>query len=71
MALTSMKLFFAGKLFQNPLRVFGLSVVGVAIALVIAGALLYLGLAPALAAAISGFVAGVAQPYLFRNLKYR
>ncbi len=71
MAFTSMKLFFAGKLFQNPWRVFALSVLGVAITLVIAGILLVLGLHPALAAGISGLAGGTAQPYLFRNLKYR
>ena len=71
MVFTSIKLFLAGKLFQNPLRVFGLSVVGVGLTAVVALVLLVAGLPPILAAAISGLAGGLAQPFLFRNLKYR
>ncbi len=72
MVWTSIKLFLAGRLFQKPLVVFGLSVAGVAITIVVAClGLFILDLAPALAAAISGLVGGFVQPYLFKDLKYR
>ena len=72
MALTSIKLFLAGKLFQEPWRVFGLSVIGVVLTLALAALLLFaLGLSPVAAAAISGLAGGLAQPFLFKDLKYR
>ena len=72
MVLTSIKLFLAGKLFQNPMRVFTLSVLGVLFTIGVAAILLFAaGLPPVLAAAVSGLLGGSAQPFLFKDLKYR
>jgi hypothetical protein len=71
MALTSMKLFLAGKLFQHPWSVFRQSVVGAAVAAALTVALALAGLHVAAAAGVSGLVGGALQPWLFKDLKYR
>ena len=72
MVLTSIELFFVGKLFREPLHVFRQSVVGVVLTMAVAALLLFAaGLTPLVAAGISGLLGGLAQPYLFKNLKYR
>ncbi len=72
MVLTSAKLFLTGKLFRNPLHVLAMSAIGVALTFAVAALLLFVvGLAPPLAAGISGLIGGLAQPFLFKNLKYK
>lgn len=70
-ALSSIKLFLAGKLFQHPLTVFGLSVLGVVITALLMIGLTLAGLTLYGAAGLAGFAGGVLQPFLFKNLKYR
>ena len=72
MALSSIGLFFRGKLFAEPAKAMTQLLIGIIAALImfliavkIAGAPLWL------AAAISGFVGGALQPYLFKDLRYR
>lgn len=80
-ATNSITLFFRGKLFKDPTKAFGCILVG---ALVTAAVLVGVKLAvPQLnlplganatvvvAAALAGFVGGMLQPYLFKDLKYR
>jgi hypothetical protein len=71
MALASVKLFIAGKLFQHPVAVLRLSLLGVAITAVLAIGLRLAGLPLALAAGLAALGGGVLQPFLFRDLKYR
>jgi hypothetical protein len=71
MALTSIRLFLAGKLFQNPWSVFRLSVLGAGVAATLTVGLALLGLHLALAAGVAGGVGGALQPWLFKDLKYR
>jgi hypothetical protein len=72
MALISMKLFLAGKLFQRPWSVFAKSVLGAAISGALLLLLVLLARVPLLAAAaLTGLLGGVLQPYLFKDLKYR
>lgn len=71
MAKNSIVLFFQGKLFANPGKVYLRLAIGVLItsALLIATAVAG---APFWAAAIlAGFVGGAVQPYLFKDLRYR
>jgi hypothetical protein len=71
MALTSMKLFVAGKLFQRPWSVAGKSAIGAALTAAATVGLVLAGLHPATAAAAAGLAGGALQPYLFKDLKYR
>jgi len=72
MALTSMKLFLAGKLFQHPWQVMGKSAIGVCATAFLLLVLSLLAHVPLLAAAgLAGLLGGVFQPYLFKDLKYR
>ena len=71
MALTSIRLFLAGKLFQHPWSVFRLSALGAAVAAALTIGLGLLGVHVALAAGVAGLVGGALQPWLFKDLKYR
>jgi tetrahydromethanopterin S-methyltransferase subunit D len=70
-ALTSIKLFLAGKLFQHPWSVFRRSVYGAAAAAALTVGLALAGLHVAAAAGVAGLVGGALQPWLFKDLKYR
>lgn len=71
MAQSSMTLFFKGKLFADPRKVYCQLAVGVLVTVVLLAGLTGLG-APIWAAAVAaGLIGGGIQPYLFRNLKYR
>lgn len=69
MVMSSAKLFFAGKLFQDPGKAMRQLAIGIGAGVV---AVLIVGqFAPAWAAtAAGGAVTGVLQPYLFKDLKY-
>ena len=71
MALTSMKLFLAGKLFQHPWSVAGKSAIGFGVTAAATLGLLLSGLQPLAAVGVSALAGGVLQPYLFKDLKYR
>jgi hypothetical protein len=71
MAQSSMTLFFKGKLFADPGKVYGQLAVGVLVTVVLLVVLTKLGAPIWAAALLAGLVGGAIQPYLFRNLKYR
>ena len=72
LALTSIRLFLAGKLFQHPWQVAGKSVIGVFATGALLLALTLLARLPLLAAAgMAGLLGGLLQPWLFKDLKYR
>jgi hypothetical protein len=71
MALISIKLFLAGKLFQHPWSVVRQSAIGAAAGAALTVGLSVAGLHVALAAGIAGLLAGAVQPWLFKDLKYR
>ena len=66
----SVTLFLQGRLFQDLGSVIRQVVIGVVIALILAVALAKLGLSLLLAVVLASFIAGVIQPFLFKNLKY-
>lgn len=71
MTQNSIVLFFRGKLFAEPGKVFQKVLIGIAVTALLLIALAKAGVplwAAALAAALIG---GGLQPYLFRNLRYR
>jgi hypothetical protein len=71
MAITSIGLFFRGKLFANPAEVYRQIAIGVVLTAVVLFSLFVVGVPVWLAALIAGFGGGVLQPYLFRDLRYR
>jgi hypothetical protein len=71
MALTSIGLFFRGKLFANPAQVYRQIAIGIAVTAVVLFALAAVGLPVWLAALVAGFGGGALQPYLFKDLRYR
>ncbi len=71
MALTSMTLFFQGKLFAEPAKAYRQIAIGAGVTAILLIVLSLLG-APVWAAAIvGGLIGGGLQPYLFKDLKYR
>lgn len=71
MATSSMILFFKGKLFAEPSKVYRQLAIGVGVTALLLIALAKLG-APLWAAAIvAGLTGGALQPYLFKDLRYR
>ncbi|HEV7671895.1 MAG TPA: hypothetical protein VGS22_25515 [Thermoanaerobaculia bacterium] len=71
MALASIKLFIAGKLFQKPADVVRQNLKGVAVTVVVTLGLFAAGLSLPVSAGIAGFAGGMLQPYLFKDLKFR
>jgi hypothetical protein len=71
MAVTSIGLFFRGKLFANPAQVYRQIAIGVLATAVVLLVLTVIGVPVWLAALIAGFGGGVLQPYLFKDLRYR
>jgi hypothetical protein len=70
MAKSSMILFFQGRLFKNPNEVMRQLAIGIGLTIVIFLVLVkFTGLL--IAAVISGFIGGAAQPVLFKDLKFR
>lgn len=66
----SLRLFVKGKLFREPSAVFRQWAIGFAVSLVAMVAFVKLGMPLWLAVMAVALVAGVLQPYLFKNLKY-
>jgi hypothetical protein len=71
MALASVRLFLAGKLFQDPFAVLRLSLLGSAVTAALAIGLRLAGLPLPLAAGLAALAGGALQPFLFKELKYR
>ncbi len=71
MAKQSIVLFFQGRLFQDYGMVFQRLGLGILLTTVLFLVMALAGVPLWLAAAVAGFVGGFAQPYLFRDLKYR
>jgi hypothetical protein len=71
MALISIRLFLAGRLFQHPWSVARQSAVGASVGAALTVGMALAGLHVALAAGIAGLLAGALQPWLFKDLKYR
>lgn len=70
MVKSSAILFFQNKLFQNPNEVYRQLAIGIGLTLIVFLVVAKLTCVP-LAGLIAGFVGGVAQPFLFKNLKFR
>ncbi len=70
MFLNSVTLFLRGKLFKDLDKVIRQVAIGVLIVAALCIALTLAGVPLAIAATASGFSGGLAQPWLFRNLKY-
>ncbi|ACK52638.1 conserved hypothetical protein [Methylocella silvestris BL2] len=71
MAKSSIVLFFRGKLFSDPSKVYGQIAKGAAATAIILIALAKIGLPLAVAAGVAGLIGGALQPYLFKDLRYR
>lgn len=68
----SIVLFFSGKLFADPAKAYTQLAFGIVTAcLVLIVSVKLIALPVWAGAIIAGFVGGVLQPYLFRNLRYR
>lgn len=71
MVKNSIVLFFRGKLFADPAKVYRQTAIGALATAVILIALAELGLPVIAAAVIAGLIGGAAQPYLFKDMRYR
>lgn len=71
MAKSSITLFFRGKLFADPGKVYRQTALGAAVTAALLVVLAKAGVPLAAAAALAGLIGGALQPYLFKNLKYR
>lgn len=71
MARNSILLFFQGRLFADPAKVYRQLAIGVAVTVVLLLIIAAAGAPIWLAAVVAGFVGGALQPYLFKDLKYR
>jgi len=71
MAMSSITLFFQGKLFAQPGLVFRQLAIGVAITALVLIIAAKVGVPLLLAAALAGLIGGVLQPCLFKDLKYK
>lgn len=70
MAMNSIILFLRGRLFKDIGAVIRMAVVGIIITAVVLVGLSFAGLPLWACAAIAGLVGGIAQPILFKDLKY-
>jgi len=71
MAQSSITLFFRGKLFAEPFMVYRQLAIGVFITALVFILLAEVGAPFWLAALGAGLIGGAAQPYLFKDLRYR
>ena len=71
MVKSSIVLFFRGKLFADPAKVYRQTATGALATAVILYGLTKLGLPIIASAAIAGLIGGAAQPYVFKDLRYR
>lgn len=71
MAKSSIILFLQGKLFKDPGKVMMQVALGILFTAIVLIGLSLASISLIAAAAAAGFVGGVLQPFLFKNLKYR
>jgi len=71
MATSSVSLFFKGKLFAEPSKVYRQLAIGVVVTALILVVLARLGAPLWVAALVAGLIGGALQPYLFKDLRYR
>ncbi len=71
MAKNSISLFFQGRLFADPSKVYVQLALGIALTALLLVAAVMFGIPLWLAALAAGLAGGAAQPYLFKDLKYR
>lgn len=71
MAKSSMTLFFQGKLFSEPGKVYRQTALGAAATALVLVVLAKFGMPVVLAAGLAGLIGGALQPWLFKDLKYR
>lgn len=71
MAMSSMTLFFQGKLFAEPNKAYRQIAIGAGVTTIVLIVLGLLGAPVWLAAIVAGLAGGAIQPYLFKDLKYR
>ncbi len=71
MALSSILLFFRGKLFADPSMVCRQLAIGIVATAVLLIVIAEWGAPPWFAALVAGLLGGGLQPYLFKDLRYR
>ena len=71
MARTSITLFFQGKLFADPAKVYRQMAIAALVTLIVLIGAAKLGAPLWAAALVAGLVGGALQPYLFNDLRYR
>ena len=71
MAQNSMALFFRGKLFADPGKVYRQLGIGVLVTAIVLIVVAKLGAPVWIAAVVAGLIGGALQPYLFKDLRYR
>lgn len=71
MAKSSIVLFFRGKLFAEPGKVYRQAALDAAVTAVLVVVLAKAGVPLAATAAVAGLIGGGLQPYLFKDLRYR
>ena len=72
MAKNSIILFFQGKLFAEPGKVFvQVLLCALITAAILVGLSAFSGLGTIVSAGVAGLIGGLLQPYLFKDLKYR
>lgn len=70
MAQSSITLFFRGKLFADPGKVFQRLLIGIAVTAALLIVLAKIGAPLWLAALVAALIGGGLQPYLFKDLRY-
>ncbi len=71
MATNSIGLFFRGKLFADPAKVYRQLAIGAIVTALLLVILAQIGAPLWSAALVAGLVGGALQPYLFKDLRYR
>lgn len=71
MATDTLTMFFKGRLFKDMKQFARQSAIGIVLTAAVLLALSFTGLPILAVAGIAGFVGGVFQPYLFKDLKYQ
>jgi hypothetical protein len=71
MAKSAMFLFFKGRLFAEPGKAYLLLAAGALLTAALFLALAFAGAPLWAAGAVAGFIGGGAQPFLFKNIRYR
>ncbi len=70
MVVNSIQLFFMGKLFRDPVKVFQDLAIGAVVTALVLVASSYAGANLWVSVGAAGLIGGALQPWLFRNLKY-